>query len=105
MWDRLDSRCHHHAFSCPPGPGRVADDNTDVEVELSFDSFIIAWEERRVPPVACFGCLECVGERDTLKRTVLTGNLGVSRLDIHGGDVVRQQHDFVGVQFGCILSK
>jgi hypothetical protein len=85
---------------------RVAEDHADVERPLLCRPLVIHWEH--VPDagaVARLAELEGVSEHDAGERLV-TGVgaadagtfLAVGGLDVHGGDVVREEQDLVGVQ-------
>ena len=89
---------------------RVADDDVDGGVELADDAVVVLREHDRVHAVAGFGDLEGVGEGDPGERFVvvvgrgLAGQGVVGGFDVDRGDVVGEQHDFVGVQLVAVLA-
>ena len=80
-------------------PRRVADDHSDVQPLLTLHALVVAGEELVVHRVAGFVRLERVGQDDVGERlvTLRSRRVVIRRLDVDGGDVVRQQNHLVGV--------
>ena len=82
--------------------GRIADDDVDRGRELPGDAVVVGGEDLKVKFVAVFVDLERVSEHNPGERFVI-GGVGVagdgmvSGLDVDRSDVVREQHDLVGV--------
>ncbi len=76
--------------------GRVANNHEDARILLPFDSNRIGFSKQ--VHLFRFRRLECIHKTDALECLVFPGRLVILVLDVHAGDVIRQQHDFVGVQ-------
>ncbi len=106
----LDVRIQVVRAALPHRVRRIPDDHADRRRQLSQDPSVVVREHDRVHRVPGFGNLERVGQRHPGERLigVSVGGLArqsmVGRLDVHRGDVVRQQHDLVGVQLLRVLS-
>ena len=89
------------------GIRRVTNDHIDGRILLPLNGGVVFAENVEVRNIAVFVDLECIGKRDIHKRHVVWNRFTValrgfltqgviSGLDIDGGDVVGQQHDFCG---------
>src|SRR5439155_10574993 len=53
--------------------------------------------------LAFFDCLKRIYKADTLERFVLTRSFEKLMFDIHGSDIVGEQHDLIAVQFVTVF--
>ena len=89
--------------------GRVADDDVDGGGVLAGDAFVVLGEDHRIQAVAVLGDLEGVGEDDAFERAVLggcffAGEGVVGGFDVDRGDVIREEHDLVGVELTGVFA-
>ena len=98
----------------PHRVGRVAHDEADVQAPLRLSPVVVGHEDAAVQHVVVLGHLEGVGQDDPvegrvaavglLTRTTGRGQVPVGHLDVRRGDVVGEQEDLIGVQFGRVLA-
>jgi len=96
---------------------RVGNHNTNGRSLLTIDAFRVFRAEAnfhilllvfffpRVIRHLAIDRLKCIHQADAIKRFVFPGGLGVGVLDVHRGDVIRQQHDFIAVQFASVFMR
>lgn len=78
---------------------RIGNHDADGRFFLSADAFGILLVEEAEFILIGFRSLKCVHQTNAFKRFILSSGLVISVLDVHRGDVIREQHDFVAMQF------
>jgi hypothetical protein len=82
---------------------RIAENNEYGGFFLLFNSFEILLHKKGTIRLA-FGQLEGVHQAEACKGFIMAGEVVILVLEVHGGDVVRQEHDFVGVEFAGVFA-
>ncbi len=82
--------------------GRIPQDHENRGRLLAFDALRVFFGKQRKLPV--FGQLKGIHETDARKSAILPGQGVIFLLDVHGRDVIGQQHDLVTVQFLVVFA-
>ena len=90
----------------PRTVGWIAHNHFDFEALLPFASAAVGFEHI-ADQIVFFIELECIGQANAIKRLIFTflrtHEVVVHRFDVYRGNVVRQQYDFIGVDFVLVF--
>ncbi len=77
----------------------IADDDEKIRSFLPGDAMYILRNRKSKTVLATFRQFKSIDQANAFKGLIFTGHLIIGVFNIHAGDVVRQQHDFIAMQF------